>query len=580
VRRAVVFLLCVAAAVSPGVGAWAAEFDNLVERGEFFLQKGAAYAPDAVRALEEARDENPERARSDVRFVAALAGAYVRVNRYTEAYGRLSGLAKSGAGDQRTAALMDFLLNEAGVGRLILKGTVPVTRFTASLELRPDASLDVTSRKTLERLNQFLAHPQDVGTEGITLLIPEGRYTLRSSAPFDGTLSRERPIEVWAGDEAVLPLIGTYPSADQWKVRPGNRVVELAWPPLEGASYRLARILPGASREETRYEGGAAHFTDRDVPLGSPTLYRLHILGPDGALWAFSEVEATAQPPVGEITLDAALQGDLTVALSWAMGEGSVDRMVVSRADAEGEKMMADLRGADVVRAGEASDGPIELAPAAQPVTYRIEVWVAGETAPSAKVEKTLLIPAQVARMESVREEIAPDRVYVEWETFPRDGLAQGYAVYRVGAHGTLGELVGRTTNAHAREFSYVPDVEPNPQWRHFVLPYIGDRFLVTPEKVTLSGLPPREDFDRRSLRAVPLPSVALSWDPYPGARQYLVRYLDEEKIIEKPYVELTGLQSRLMGTESLVEVFAVTPEGRTVPLVSVDLRYTHYPRQ
>jgi hypothetical protein len=102
----------------------------------------------------------------------------------------------------------------------------------------------------------------------------------------------------------------------------------------------------------------------------------------------------------------------------------------------------------------------------------------------------------------------------------------------------------------------------------------------VNPEKITLSGLPPREDFDRRSLRATPLPSVALSWDPYPGARQYLVRYLDEEKIIEKPYIELTGLQSRLMGTESLVEVFALTPEGRTVPLVSVDLRYTHYPRQ
>jgi hypothetical protein len=146
-----------------------------------------------------------------------------------------------------------------------------------------------------------------------------------------------------------------------------------------------------------------------------------------------------------------------------------------------------------------------------------------------------------------------------------------------------IGELVARVENAHAREFSYVPKVElaENAQLRHFVLPYVGDRFLVMPTEFEAKAEIPQVPFEKRARGGrTAIGDIALSWDPYPEASRYIVRVDGTEKIIGEIYLELSGLQTKLMGKESKIRVFALTKDRQEVPILSVDLKYEHYPRE
>jgi hypothetical protein len=555
----------------------AAEFDNLVEKGEFFLEKGNAYAPDAVRALEEAAQQDSARAGRDARFVAAVAKAYVRVFRYTEAYFWLQSVEREGKSTPQTDAVRDYLLNEAGVGRLRLTSAFPVTGMSAAFKPAEATRLDVAGRKVLEKLNEWFAKPRDLGPEGLTLLIPEGEYVLSANMAFDASERRERPVEVWGGDEKEVRVVAPYPSADQWKVLPGNRSAKLDWPPAAGMKFRVSRVVAGTD-PVVRYEGAEPGFLDSDVPLGVPVTYRLLTFGKDGDLVATSTVQAEAMPPVTEVWAEAALQNDLTVTFGWSIGEGTLDRLLVLRVGERGNEVLLDVPGSQANRQGELHDGPIVPAPGEQTRTYRVEAWVDGEPQP-ALAKTTVVIPAEVARVENVTERISRDAISVEWSTFPRDGIAEGYAVYLIRRPGGMGELVGRVANAQAREFSYVPKGgEPSAEWRHIVLPYVGKRFLVLPETITVSDEDPKTEFERRAKRRRQiLPDMALAWKPYPDAKRYLVRVGENEMIVNNDYIEIAGLQTAIMAGQYAIEVFALPPGGQMVPILTIDLRYDNY---
>jgi hypothetical protein len=578
-KTALLFVVFMALALP----AFPAEFDNLLEKGEFFNEKGSAYASDAVKMLEQAKEVDPARAKTDPRFVAAVAKAYAGVFRYSEAYMAIEGLDKAGKGNEKTAALMDFLLNETGAGRLRLINAVPYAGLTGTIEPINEARLDVSARKAVDKLKQYLSRPRELSPEGLTLMIPEGKFRITFSAPIDDKDTHSVELEIWAGDQLEQRLVSLYPEPKTVKVIPGNRTASFAWPPLEGAvSYRLQR-KKASGQWEVRYEGEKEAFLDADVPLGETVGYRLYSLDKDGLPLAFCDLQAWAMSPVASATISASIESDLTAAVSWELAGGTLDRLVLLMKSETEEKTLFDLRGEEIVRAGEVSEGPLTLKPAEQTIKFRIEAWLDGADAPSAFAETMLPVPPQVARIEEIGEEVRPDRITVEWSTFPRDALAQGYAIYVTGMKGVIGELVARVDNAHAREFSYVPRVElaDNAQLRHFVLPYVGDRFLVMPTEFEISAEKPQIPFEKRARGGrTSIGDLALAWDPYPEATRYIVRVDDKEVIIGEIYLELSGLQTKLLGKESKIRVFALNKDRQEVPILSVDLKYEHYPRE
>jgi len=580
-KRLAFFLLTVIAVSNVAV---AAEFDNLVERGEFFNEKGLAYASDAVRVLEKARDADPARAAVDLRFGNAISDAYIKTFRYTEAFGYLQALMEGGRGDSHTSSMLDFLLNETGAGRLRLESAAPVQGLTGEISLSEGSRLDSAGKKALDKLEKFLSLPHSFGKEGLTLLIPEGSFKVTFSLPLDAKGSLSADMEIWAGDELVQKLVGYYPPVEGWVVEPGNRRVSLGWARIDGASsFELYRSLD-LSSYELLYAGEEAAFTDSNAPLGVPIYYKLFSFGPQGEALAVSEVQTWAEYPVSEAKIESFLNGDLTISVPWAVGEGSLDSVVIWKVKDGVAEVALNISGETLVRYGELLDGPVKLTTSNQPITYRLEAWLSGAAGPAAIVESSIIIPPRIARVDAVYEDRDYEEVHIEWETFPKDALAEGYAIYSLGdERGVIGELVGRVENAHAREYNYTPSKKLGEEYtlRHFVLPYIGDQFLVKPFEEEASAEKPTTPFSkRRRVGDGTIPNLALSWDPYEGATRYLVTIAGKERQIIENYIEFKELQNLLMGENYKLTVEALLPDGKKAPVLSLDLDYTHYPRQ
>ncbi|MDF1553232.1 MAG: hypothetical protein P1P84_09230, partial [Deferrisomatales bacterium] len=444
-------------------------------------------------------------------------------------------------------------------------------------QLRPTAEtrLDVAGRKVLERLNELLGRGISPDVDGVTLLAPEGVYAF--SCDTEALYAPREPLEleVWAGDEVAVRLVPLYPRADAWSVAVESRSVTLGWPGLERSTYRLYRVAPGG--ESLVYEGDERRYTDTGLGVGATVVYRLETLDPRGELVAASLVQAETLPPVAELAAKAALTGDLTVQLVWVLGKGAADRVRVVRLEDGGDRTVAELEAAP---RGEWVDGPFLPGERSQELKYRVETWVAGDQHPSAAAEAVAEVPPRVLRVTAVGESIDHGVMVVGWETLPREGLAEGYAVYRQRAEGTLGQLMGRVRDPFAREFEYpVEDALEASGWRHFVVPYLGDRMLFDPEWLQLDSNPPDRGFEKRARSGFLPPDLGLSWDPYPGARTYLVVVGGREDVVDKPYVEINGLQNNLASSENPLEVFALERDGTRVPLVRLQVEYLHYPR-
>ncbi|MDF1555891.1 MAG: hypothetical protein P1P84_22645, partial [Deferrisomatales bacterium] len=117
--------------------AYAASYDSLVERGQFYLRRGSTYGADAVRSLEAAREADPQRGGTDPALQAALASAYVLTARHSEALWLLQNLEQEGKLGPAEERLREQLLGETGVGRVRVRSAVRVGRLTA--QLRPTA---------------------------------------------------------------------------------------------------------------------------------------------------------------------------------------------------------------------------------------------------------------------------------------------------------------------------------------------------------------------------------------------------------------------------------------------------------
>jgi len=555
-----------------------AGYENLVDQGLFYLSRGATYGPEAVRSLEQAREAEPERAGADPRLLGALARAYALTSRYTESFWVLEGLEAVGPLGAEEQALRERLLSESGLGRVRLVSAVPVPALQARFEPAAGARLDVAARKALDRLEEFLSRGVRVGARGATLLVPEARYRLSLRA--DALEAPREPVdlEVWAGDEVGVRLVPRFPEPDRWRVGARSRSVTLSWPALPGATYRLIRVLAG--EERIVYEGEAPAYVDSGLPVGAAVTYRLRCVSPAGEVVAASEVEAETLPPVSEVSGEAELGPDLRVRVGWSLGRGAADRVRVVREGREGEAVIAEVSGGEGIREGQAEDGPFVPLPDGQELRYRVEAWVEGDGDPAAVGRVAVDVPPQVVRVADVAESIDRGAVVVVWDTVPRDAIAEGYAIFRQKGPDLEGELVGRATDPFAREFAYeVEDPLTASSWRHFVVPYVGERYLLDPEQTRVSGAVPQEGLERRHGKGEELPDLGLSWDPYPGARMYAVTVGDREVLVKRPYVEARGLQNPLMSTDQRVAVFAVDPKGERVLLLSVDLRYGHYPR-
>jgi len=558
--------------------AWGAGYENLVDQGLFYLSRGATYGPEAARSLEQAREADPDRAAGDPRLLGALARAYALTARYTEAFWLLEGMEGLGRLGTEDQALRERLLSESGLGRVRLVSAVPVPTLMARFEPAEGVRLDVAARKALERLAELLARGVRVGARGATLLAPEGRYRVSLQAEALQAPREPLELEVWAGDEVGVRLVARFPDPDRWKVEARSRSVALAWPELDGTSYRLHRLLDGA--EQLVYEGDAPAFVDAGLPVGARAGYRLECVNAADEVVASSTAEAETLPPVSEVEGEAELGGDLRVRVRWSLGRGAADRVRVVREAAAGDVVLAEVSGPEALAEGQTQDGPFAPVPSGQELRYRVEAWVSGDGAPAAVGRVGVEVPPLVARVTDVAESIDRGAVVVVWDTVPRDAVAEGYAIFRQKGPEVEGELVGRAQDPFAREFEYAVE---NPltasSWRHFVIPYVGDRYLLDPERFRVRGTEPEEGLDRRRRKGESLPDLGLSWDPYPGARLYAVTVGDREVLVKKPYVEASGLQNPLMATDQRVAVFAVDAKGERVLLLSLDLRYGHYPR-
>jgi hypothetical protein len=284
---------------------------------------------------------------------------------------------------------------------------------------------------------------------------------------------------------------------------------------------------------------------------------------------------------VSRVAAEAKLGGSLRVSVSWTLGGGTADRVRILREGPGGEEVLADIQDRDKIAAGSISDGP--FVPGAEKVSlvYRVEAWVASVESPVAVGEAPADVPPLVERVTEVVQSIERGAVMLTWDTLPREGAAQGYAIFRQRGDGTEGELVGKVDDPFAREFEYaVEDPLKAAGWRHFVVPYVGGRYLLDPEVLTFRGKVPDESLEKRVARGQRLPNLGISWDPFPGAVGYSVAVGDgKEVLVKKPYLEVSGLQSPLMGTTHQVKVFALDAEGKTTGLVTLEIRYEHYPR-
>jgi hypothetical protein len=554
-----------ALAVAGSGTAWAAGYDSLVEQGLFYLSRGATYGPDAVRALERAREADPARAAEDARLLAALARGYVLTSRFTEAHWLVLELEASDNIGPEVDVLREQILFDSGLGRARLVSAVPVVGLTGRLEPAEGTRLDVASRKTLARLNELFARGLEPGPNGVTLLAPEGRFTLSLSSRALAAPQEPFSLEVWAGDEMVVRLVPIYPGPPAWGLAAHSRSITLSWPPIEGATYVLYR--------EPRHR-------DLELPVGIRVNYRLETLNSLGELVAASWTAAETLPPVSEVGVEADLGDDLHVRVAWVLGPGVADRVRVIREAADGDTLLQELTSPERLDRGQLGDGPFFPGDRDRALRYRVEAWIDEEEKPAAVAIADVAVPSRVLRVTEVSESIDRGSVIVVWDTLPREGGAEGYAIYRVRGSGDAGELVGRAESPFAREFEYpVDDPLKASLWRHFVIPYIRDRYFLDPEEVVFSGTVPEDTLRKRAKKGAALPDVGLSWDPYPGARLYAVEYGEKEVLVKKPYVEIKGLQTPLMATDHRVSVFAVDDEQGRVPLLTLELHYQHYRR-
>lgn len=577
-RPATVFALCAALLLGGTPSGWASGYQALVEEGLFYLSRGSSYAPDAVRSLEGARAADPDRAAADRKLAGALARAYVATHRYTEALWVLEALEATGQGGPDEAALRTRLLADFGLGRLRLESAVAVRGLTGSLTLAEGTRLEVAARRALERVSEVVARGVAVQEQGTGLLVPEGRYLLHFAE--DAVAAPRGPVmvEVWAGEEASVRLVPRFPPAAAWTKVPGPGTVAFTWPPLPGATYRLRRTLEEGA-EEVVYEGKRPEFLDRGLPPNRSARYLLESLGPRGEVVAVSGVDAQSLPPVASAQLEGALGPDLGATLQWRLGEGAVDRLLLVREERGGDAAILDLTEGAIPHRGEHKDGPHEPEMVPREVRYRLEAWISGDESPSAVARAAVRIPPALERVTDVVESVDRGSVVVSWDAVPRDGVADGYAIFRQKGDDITGELLGRVEDPQAREFYYpVQDPLKASGWRHFVVPYRGERYLLDPAWLQVSGKPPTEPMDRRQ-RKGQLPDLGISWDPYPGARQYLVMAGDKEVLLRNPYAEFAGIQNALMGADQRIEVFALDGSGQKVPLLTVEVRYSHYPR-
>ncbi len=573
--------------------AFAADYENLLEKGEFFLQKGPAYAPDALRELESATRSSPQRAASDPRLINSLSKAYVKVQRFSEAYYWLAKLDASGNSNAEADGLKDYLLNEAGVGRFRLSSAFRVEALTASFVPTESTRLDVNSRKILEKLNRWLEKPFAITPAGLTLLVPEGEFIFNTSAPLGSDEKTSKKIEVWAGDELEQHIVARYPGGDEFLIMPGNRTIELSWPDTANASYKLLRTITDGKAVSV-YEGTEAAFTDTALPVGTPIAYKLSTFGDTGELWAISEIEAMARPPVQDIWIEATLTDGLEVIISWSTDEGTLDQLILSRKSEEEDTVLFDLSGQDVVRHGEITDGPINIPPLGRAYSYKIEAWVNGEPGP-ATAQTIVNIPPEISRIESdaVSHSISGDQVVVEWQTQPRDGLAEGYEIYLKRDPKIPGELVGRVDAATAREYSYVlkkeldPDDEPM-NWEYIVYPYIGDRYLIPNEYELLDRTLDEDDTYRQAAKkpGAKIPDLFINWKPFidpalnaPGnVSRYKVhvnnRVFMASGLSQK---ELYNIQSELKSGGAKIIVEAVLKDGTLHKILTIDIAYERY---
>jgi hypothetical protein len=528
--------------------------------------------------LEKAKEADPERAAADVRWLVAMARGYVLAARFTEAFWLVGQLEASGESGPQVEALRERLLFESGLGRARLVSAVPIAALLGRLEPAAGTRLDVSLRKALDRLNELLARGLDPGPDGVTLLVPEGRFEFSLNADSLAAPKGSVPLDVWAGDEVTLRLIPVFPDPAVWSFDARSRSIIASWPPVEGASYRLYRTE--GDLEKPIYQGAETRFTDTGLTVGTRVAYRLDAINALGELVATSWAVAETLPPASEVRVEAELGDDLRVRVSWAVGPGAADRVRVIRRGAEGDQLIADTASVELLHRGRVNDGPFPPAEEARELRYRVEIWVTGDESSAAAAEVDVEVPPRVVRVSQISESIDRGSVVVLWATLPREGIADGYAVFRVRDDELAGELVGRVEDPFAREFVYPVD---NPleasDWRHFVVPYVGDRYFLDPEFVEIRGEVPQEEFRTRKRKGKPLPDLGLSWDPYPGASLYAVEIGEREVLVKKPYVEMKGLQTSLMATDHLVSVYAVDAENRRIPLLTLDLRYQHYRR-
>jgi hypothetical protein len=388
------------------------------------------------------------------------------------------------------------------------------------------------------------------------------------------------PLEIWGGDETALRLVPVYPDPSLWEVAPGSRSVALRWPAVEGGRYELIREL-GAARESV-YAGSEPSFVDEGLPVGALARYVLKVTGPQGDVLSASSAVAETLPPVSRVSAEARLETDLRVSVSWALGGGTADRIRIVRKGPVGEEVILDTRERDRIPSGAVSDGPFLPTVDRRALEYRVEAWVGAAAAPAAQGLAYTEVPPLVERVSAVVQSVDRGAVVVQWETFPREGIAQGFAVFRERGEDGEGELLARVEDPFAREFDYpVEDPVKASGWRHFVLPYLGARYIPDPEALTIESSAAEESFESRVQKGAKIPNLAVHWDPYPGAIGYLVRAADGKEVaLKRNYMEVHGIQNPLMGSSQQMGVYAVDRGGTLVELVTVESRFQHYARK
>ncbi len=556
-----------------------AGYETDLERGSFFLERGATYGPDAVRSLEAARDADPDRAGADPRWLLAAARAYALTSRFTEAYGLLERLLQRDPGNEAGRDLRDWLLGDAGLGRVRVVSAVPLDRVAARLEALDASRLDVAARRALGRLGELLARGVPAAPAGTTLLVPEGRYRF-TLEPAPAVFAPTGPVtlEVWAGDEGRVRVVPRYPGPSGWDVRPAARTISLGWPPLAGATYRLVRETDLG--DEPVWAGSGTRCTDTGLSVGQTVTYRLEALGPGGEVVAASRVSARTEPPVERVAAAAEIGPDLRVEVGWALGDGAADAVRVVREDPDGDRQLARLEPPESLVEGSVFDGPVVPGRSPRVLAYRVEAWVLGSDRPSAAARVEVPLAARVERVSAVVESVEGSGVVVAWETVPRDGLASGYRIYRVRGDGTAAERVGEVLDPFGREYYYeVADPLEAGGWRHFVVPLLDGRVVLDPDAFRVSEPETPRSFGRRARQNEELPDLGLSWDPVPGAVGYAVALLDgdrvvAERLVRKPFADLSGLRSPLMGVRRRVRVRAITAGGQEVPVLTLDVAY------